>query len=486
MRVTCLLILVLLPAAFDPLSDFRGAFKRTSRPIAQLAARRSAFDAVKALNSPESTKALLSAIATLQTELRAIESMRDPILVAEGKRGRFQDLRSRMSLDPQRKLSRDLQAHVLQAAPGPTSLAMVRAAIKNRNLPFSFRLQILERHGSTLPRTDITKLLRSRKRWNRLLGLSAMTAGRIKLISLATPSLLSGSSLEQKQAVLALVRIKLPGSVKALVDHLSSTKDHGQRKVAASGLEALTGKRLGASPIAWERWWKDNASDPLAGQVSASKTKPKPKKKKAAVEQGDGYYGLPVIEGSVCFVLDNSQSMNAKLKGEYSNGAPTRISRAKTELKRVLQILEPGTRFNIVAFAREATAFSATMQTVRGNQIADAIKWVDALPLKLGTALYDGMDLAFRIAGRPHGDSYFVSKVDTFYVLTDGMPYRMQTDPEKKGLKSDDKKEILATVGEWNLMDQAVIHVIGMGSQIPHRFLNQLATENRGRYVRVK
>jgi len=77
-------------------------------------------------------------------------------------------------------------------------------------------------------------------------------------------------------------------------------------------------------------------------------------------------------------------------------------------------------------------------------------------------------------------------QVGTFYVLTDGQPMRMNPDPEGKGLLGDNKKEIVAAVTEWNLMQQSTIHVIGMGKSIPHKFLGKLAAANGGRYVRVE
>jgi Mg-chelatase subunit ChlD len=295
---------------------------------------------------------------------------------------------------------------------------------------------------------------------------------------------------------MALARMQLAEGVQLLVSALSKNQ-HRTAQSVAQALTELTGASLGSSAIAWERWYKDHASNPLAGRRKSLSSTNKKKGKKgkegkksksgkdASVKSG-GYYGLPLPRGPVCFVIDNSQSMKAELKGDYKGGGPTRISRAKTELKRILQQLEPGTRFNIVAFAREAIAFSETMETVKGDRIGDAVKWVDDLPLKLGTALYDGIDLAFRQAGRTTGSRFFKSQVSTFYVLTDGQPMRMNPDPEGRGLIGDNKKEIVAAVTEWNLMQQSTIHVIGMGKSIPHKFLGKLAAANGGRYVRIE
>ncbi len=486
--VLTFLLAVVPNAESEPLADFSRAFKLTRDPFSQLASRQASFQAIKATEGAAVEKALLAAIGNLEVELRRIEEARSPILVAAGKKGKFRDLRSRRHLDPQRKLARQLQSHLLSLSSIAEPRVLARSAISNDRLPFAFRLALLERHGGSLRRQTILKQIRHKKFVPRILGLHAMSKGRADILSLAIGALQARSMRLRQHAASALARIQLPQCVSPLITALKDS-DQAASQSVADALADLTGMNLGTSVVAWERWYKDNAANPLAGRKSRLRVTKKKRKKNGESKtqsSSSGYYGLPIGPGSVCFVLDNSQSMRVKLKGEYEGDGPSRMARAKTELIRILRQLKPGTRFNIIAFAREAVAFSETMETVKGDRVEEAIQWVEGLPLKLGTALYDGLDLAFRQAGRPVGNENYRSSVDTYYVLTDGMPYRVNPDPTKTGIKGDDKAEILMAVSEWNLFDQAVIHVVGMGKQIPHKFLGKLAAENGGRYVRVE
>ena len=487
MRVLCLLISILLPAA-DPVKEFKRAFKRTKNPFSVVEKRRQAFESIQSLTGEAVEKALLEACAVCEVELRQLEKDRSAILVASGKKGAFRELRSRQFLDPQRQLARSLQQHLLgiEKVAGPRDLA--RAAMSNDRLPFTLRLGLLEQHGGSLRRNDIAKKLNHRGLQQRVLALRAMTKGRREVFPMVQRALKDGSPLVRQQAATALGRIHLPECVPVLVHSIEGSKAETQNAIA-SALLSLTGQPLGTSATAWKSWLCDHEADPLAGAQREPAPVPKGKrkgtnKKGQSKESTGGYYGLPVTRGSVCFVIDNSQSMKVRLTGEYGKEGPMRITRAKTELKRILQQLKPETQFNVVAFAREAIAFSESMQQAKPATIAEAIQWVDALPTKLGTALYDGLDFAFRQAGRPVGDSFYTSRVDTYYVLSDGLPMRMHPDPMKKGLRGDARQEILAAVSEWNLLDRSTVHVIGMGKSIPHKFLGKLASQNGGRYVR--
>ncbi|MFT4541344.1 MAG: hypothetical protein ACI841_000638 [Planctomycetota bacterium] len=97
--------------------------------------------------------------------------------------------------------------------------------------------------------------------------------------------------------------------------------------------------------------------------------------------------------------------------------------------------------------------------------------------MSLGTRLYDALDIAFRCAGRQSEDRYYDTNVDTIVVLTDGAPI--------VNGKRDSPPRIRSAVKRWNLNERVVLHIIGLGDQIP-KFMQLLAEDNGGQFAQHK
>ena len=82
------------------------------------------------------------------------------------------------------------------------------------------------------------------------------------------------------------------------------------------------------------------------------------------------------------------------------------------------------------------------------------------------------LDFGFALGGRPVGDHYYDARVETIFLLTDGRPIVAG--------KGDDREHILASVRRWNLNRRVVLNVVGLGDDVPRKFLRQLAEENGG------
>lgn len=107
----------------------------------------------------------------------------------------------------------------------------------------------------------------------------------------------------------------------------------------------------------------------------------------------------------VVYVLDTSGSMRS------------RIDRAEAELRRALDGLRPGERFNIVAFSDTVRSFDSGMVSATPDTVQQASNYLDTLQARGGTNLEAAM---LRALTRPG--------VNEIVLLTDGVPTDGETD----------------------------------------------------------
>lgn len=161
--------------------------------------------------------------------------------------------------------------------------------------------------------------------------------------------------------------------------------------------------------------------------------------------------GKPMTK-DVVFVVDTSGSMREDKKMEQ----------AKRAIVYGLKGLNPGDRFNIVAFSTDARPYAENLQGVDDKHIAAAIEWVNELKAGGGTNIHDALVGAFP-------DSSQQTRPLMVVFLTDGMPTVGETNVSA----------IRKAVKESNA-ERARLFVWGVGYDVNTLLLDALAEENRG------
>jgi Mg-chelatase subunit ChlD len=220
-------------------------------------------------------------------------------------------------------------------------------------------------------------------------------------------------------------------------------------------LASLTGERLGDTLHLWKRWWRDHGY-----RFKVPETPPEPKagrKDTGERRSAATFFGLPVRETHVVFVIDQSTSMSK----QPGRGGLTRLDIAKRELLAACAQLPKGARINVVFFHREVWQWKRTMITVTPGTRKQLERDLDKLvPIGI-TALYDGLETALA-----------EEEVRAIYLLSDGEPH---------GGRFDDPEEILREVAIRNQLRRAVIHCISIERK--SELLQRLAAAHGGRYT---
>jgi len=169
-----------------------------------------------------------------------------------------------------------------------------------------------------------------------------------------------------------------------------------------------------------------------------------------------------IIPKDIVFVIDESGSMSG-----------TNIFQAKEALSFILEQLHPEDRFSIINFDSTIHHFSPTLRQATGENITDALDYVDSIQAdgmtNIHDALLDGVDI---LASSMSEDSI---KVIVF--LTDGKP--------TQGITAEDA--IVQDVSNANLMSEvdASIFVFGVGYNVNTHLLDRISSENHGHTVYV-
>lgn len=157
-----------------------------------------------------------------------------------------------------------------------------------------------------------------------------------------------------------------------------------------------------------------------------------------------------VLPRDIVLVLDTSGSM----EGE-------KIAQAREAAKFVLNRLNPGDRFNIVAFSSAVNPFAQDIQPVERR--ADALKWVDQLEAGGGT----NIDRALQTACRELSSSG--DRLTTIIFLTDGLPT----------VGEQDTAAILSDV-KSAAPESLRLFPFGVGYDVNTMLLDQLAQDHHG------
>lgn len=498
------LALVALLVAPDELEDFVNAFRKSGQPAQKLEVRRAALAALRGSPS-ELTDALLDACAALDKEATVLEKARDAVL-GTGKTDT--ELQRRETLDALRALQRSLAAELARITDPAGSARALGAALTRDDLPYTLRLAIAERAGALGAEAyaPVMRALKAQDPGSIAVALVALSAARpapAGATAAVLPLLGHSSATVREHAAMCVARLADPGVFEPLVDLLHCERGRTRSRVA-DALTVLTGEALGLLRAPWDAWWRDHREAALRGELALGKGTPR-----EHVTAGLAYHGIPLDGERIVFVLDVSLSMGFGMRGRPGgrgggpprggeDQGPIRIDLAKQELVRALGALSPTQSFNIVVFASGTESYETKLVDAAPRAVERAQKWVEELDLQQATALYDGLDLAFVLGGRPYADQFYEPEFDTLFVLTDGEP----TLPPKPGapprgpggggpggrggpggIEYDSDEAILAAVERWDLFDRVVVHTIGVGGDINRGLLESLAREHGGRFV---
>jgi hypothetical protein len=203
------------------------------------------------------------------------------------------------------------------------------------------------------------------------------------------------------------------------------------------------------------------------------------------------YYGIPVDDRSILFVLDVSGSMEGKDEGSikdrvtakatgeaadavggaiggtigsFLSGAvkdeTTKLSKARRELIPAVKGLSPATSFSIVTFGGDIEAWEPALVPAGQSRKTSAVVYLERLESGGGTPALKALKRAFQFAG-----------VESIFFLSDGRP-------------GSGTETILREVASLNSGRGVTIHTVGLGDDQDRDFLCRLARENGGVYIR--
>ncbi|MBI4584095.1 MAG: hypothetical protein HY717_08740 [Planctomycetes bacterium] len=305
----------------------------------------------------------------------------------------------------------------------------------------------------------------------------------------AVESLLEGlkdSAPEVRNAALrSLGRFRVKAMVPGLIEFIGREHEEKLRLAALKFLISITNKNMGFEVADWRKWWD-------AAQRSFEF--PKEEKSITSVKTYDlKYFGIEVTSKQLAFLADVSGSMletvevtvrsegekdggeekgktspvgggeGKKEGGKAAGGVKTKAKKIdvlKKELTRVLEKLPGETSVNIVYFHANFSAWKKTLHPLAGSGRREAIAFVQDLKNGSGTNVFDTLE--FALADK---------RVDTIYLLTDGLPTRG---------KYTDPAAILRQVKILNRIRGATLHCIAFGEESD--LLKKLAAENHGSY----
>ena len=202
------------------------------------------------------------------------------------------------------------------------------------------------------------------------------------------------------------------------------------------------------------------------------------------------YHRIKTMSTKIIFIIDISASMKDKVvipatapdwvKERYPDRVKMEI--AKKELIEVLAGLKPNVYFNIVTFAGRVKSWKPNL--VSGTSKNSAIKWVAKLkPIASGgrrssgteqkTNTYGALMAAFGLADEAVPNWKARSKVDTIFLVTDGVPTVGEIIEVPK---------LVAAITDMNRSRGVVIHLICF-DKIAAKRLKYLAKSNGGEVV---
>ena len=256
----------------------------------------------------------------------------------------------------------------------------------------------------------------------------------------------------------------------------------------------------------WRRWWKEHGSSYAGRGEMGGSSSYEPTTEVAASRQGSrpqdgsGFYGIRTRSTHIIYILDVSGSMNRGKGGGRGRGGPRgggqgggrrrgaggeppqakkgerKIDQAVAELCRSINSLPSDGSFNIVFYDSKVAVWKKSMQAAGADNKKAATAWARKVAANGNTNIFDAVERAFGIAGRGAFDKNYRVAAETIFLLSDGDANRGRiVQPQA----------MLREIAKMNRLSKIEINCVGLGRSRGNRFLEQLAAQNGGQYVRV-
>ena len=289
-------------------------------------------------------------------------------------------------------------------------------------------------------------------------------------------------------ALRSLQQVRLKSMIGALIRVVDSHPEESFKDRALELLVNVSGQNFGLAAVDWKKWWaQSEAAFEFPKQEEEGITSVK--------KRGLEYFGIEVSSKRLGLIADISSSMRrmVAVKAEsldeeeeeetvggdgrtrvapvkkkkkkqggvvVKNGKARKIDILKKELTRLLKKLPADTALNIITFDATYRSWQKVLQPLRGRGRAKALAYVARIATGSGTNVFDTLEFALKD-----------KRVDTIYLLTDGLPTRGRiTAPAA----------ILEEIDVLNRARGVTIHTIAFGAE--SNLLMQLAERNGGQY----
>jgi hypothetical protein len=505
----------------------RNGFQRGASTAKAAARCREVLISVGSVDSGPVADAMIGAYLRLEKGANTIRTQRRKILLAGGGSQKLGPLRWR--LQPIREIQELLLKRLMRMNSRPAVGAMLAAVLGKRGrLPWTLSIEFAGRSADASA-TDLEALLAStssvRGTGATLLLLRAIEplGARGRKAGAWVVSLL-GHELDdvRAQVVTTLGKLNWPGAIRPLIERLAIEKGEIREHIL-DALVVLTAVYPGGNAHAWRLWLAKEGAPYLDGTITLGRGKLSMRRRKHDPQATAGtYFGLRQQGKAILYAIDISLSMRRSASGDGDmgggeSGQKTRWDLCREELAKALRGLEPDTTFNIIGFANHLKIFDKKMKKASKRNVSRAIDWIEGLKLELETNIYDALELSFFLGGRGVRDRYYKPEIDTIYFLSDGAPTMPRekvggggtgTGPGGNGggrMTRDRPYQILAEVRRFNALTRVQIFTIGLGLQDrgggmvrrrpgrrrrggggPRGFLENLASQNRGKFVEPK
>lgn len=285
----------------------------------------------------------------------------------------------------------------------------------------------------------------------------------------------------RERAAQALARVAVVEAVGPMVALLESHTGQSRLRIVTA-LEVLTGQRHGTNFLAWQGWWDEDGAAFTADPPALGTFEPR------HFEDGGGssyYFGLPQEHCSaIVYCIDCSGSMIEPVPTGGLTATPgnvpqeSRLEACKRELIQALAALRPDQRFAILWYHDRPHPWREQPLPATPDAVAAAQEFVRTLQPGRTTNIHDTLRQAFALAAGDAREPLLGAAVDTVFLLTDGTPTHADGEVDRA-------ERILDAVRGWNPLGRVTVHTIGIGDGLDEPFLEELAAQNGGRFVRL-
>ena len=296
-------------------------------------------------------------------------------------------------------------------------------------------------------------------------------------------------------ALRSLRQVRIKSMVGALIKVVDSHPDESFKVKALELLVNVSGQNFGLAGVDWKKWWAQS-------EVTFEFPKLEETGFTTVKKRGLEYFGIEVSSKRLGLIVDISSSMRQlvavkaesleekeeEVEEDAEGGSRTRVAPVKKkkkkkktnkeagivlkdgkarkidilkkEMTRLLKKLPADTFLNMISFDATFRPWQKVLQPLRGKGRAKALSYVARITTGSGTNVFDTLEFALKD-----------KRVDTIYLLTDGIPTRGRI------------KAPAAIIKEIEILNRArgvTIHTIAFGAESD--LLRQLAERNGGQY----